>query len=138
MPTAPLRPCAYPGCPVRVTRGHCPTHRRTLDLYRGSASSRGYDSHWSKVFRPQYFAQLVALGIPPVCGARLPDGPASTHSRCQADGLLNGDTLHLDHEPPLTDAERKDRHAVCDRRRIVLLCSSCHSLKTATEHGGVG
>ena len=37
MPTAPLRPCSFPGCPSLVSGGgSCPIHRR------GSAASRGY------------------------------------------------------------------------------------------------
>lgn len=134
MPTTPLRPCLTPGCPERVAFGRCTTHRKQYQLYRGTSASRGYGSAW-QAFRLRYLGQLVALGIPPVCGARLPDGPTTAHSQCHALGLLNGVGLHLDHDPPLTEVERTDRATVCDAQRIVLLCASCHSIKTATEEG---
>lgn len=83
-------------------------------------------------------AMLVEAGVPPVCGAALPGGPRSTDSLCRSRGLLtfhnpDGSDLHLDHEPPLTDAERQDASAVCDPLRVQLLCRHDHSAKTLRE-----
>lgn len=79
---------------------------------------------------------LIEAGVSPVCGATLPGGPQTNDSQCQASGLLtfqsaDGSDLQQDHEPRLTEAERRDPHAVCDPLRIQLLCRSCHSAKTA-------
>lgn len=82
---------------------------------------------------------LVSAGIPPCCGAALPDGPKTQDSQCAASGLMvfasaNGASLHLDHEPPLRPEERGDTVAVTDENRIQLLCSLCHAAKP-TGHG---
>ncbi len=131
-PEAPMRPCAG-GCGALVRKGRCPACAPDIDRRRGTAASRGYDVFWAK-FRLAFIASLVALGIVPVCGAALPDGPRTAHSKCKAAGLLtfasaDGSSLHLDHEPPLRDEERGDRRAVCDPLRIQLLCASCHAQK---------
>jgi hypothetical protein len=133
MPTAALRPCATPGCLELVARGHCLQHARHHEQRRGSAHQRGYTSYWHHVFRPSFISLLVQAGISPVCGAALPDGPRTSHSRCQAEGRLTGIDLHLHHQPPLEDWERSDRARVCDPRRIQLLCPSCHN---ALDGGG--
>src|SRR5678816_2815161 len=112
MPNSPLRPCATAGCPTLVKRGHCPQHTTQINQRRGSAARRGYGSHWQR-FRPYYINLLIQQHILPVCGARLPEGPQTAHSRCRAQGLLNGEDLQLDHEPPLTEEERKDPMKVC-------------------------
>lgn len=132
MPDAPLRPCAG-GCGALVRKGRCEDCRPELDRRRGTAASRGYDQFWI-AFRRVFIATLLALGILPVCGAALPDGPKTSDSACKAAGLLtfqsaDGSSLHLDHEPPLQDHERTDRRAVCDPKRIQLLCASCHARK---------
>jgi hypothetical protein len=133
-PWAPLRPCATPNCPERVPRGHCAAHRRQREAYRGSSASRGYDHKWV-LFRRYFVSLLLEANIPPVCGAALPGGPdTKEHSRCHQDGLQNGHDLHLDHEPPLSEAEREaarhgDRRAVDDAMRCSFLCRSCHASK---------
>jgi hypothetical protein len=58
------------------------------------------------------------------------------HSRCRAEGRLNDRDLHLDHDPPLTDDERKDWRNVCDPRRVGFLCASDHARKTLAERAG--
>ncbi len=126
MPTASLRPCATPQCGVLVPHGHCAAHQRRTERLRGSAHARGYTSYWHEVFRPFFISLLVNANVAPVCGASLPTGPQTTHSRCQADGLMTGSGLHLHHEPPLEEWERADRARVCDPHRIQLLCASCH------------
>lgn len=136
MPTAPLRTCAG-GCGTLVRKGRCPACARVPEQRRGTSTERGYGAAW-RAFRPIFIAMLVSLGIAPICGAALPDGPQTSHSRCKAQGLetwvsADGSDLHLDHEPGLKPHERRDTLKVCDPRRIVLLCRSCHSVKTAGE-----
>lgn len=133
MPTAALRPC--PGCRTAlVARGRCASCAKAQDTRRGTSTERGYGSYWRR-FRPQFIGMLVEAGIAPVCGAALPEGPQTKDSQCKAQGLYTLDGLHLDHEPPLTEAERKVRAIVCDPRRIQLLCGArCHQAKTQREH----
>lgn len=89
-----------------------------------------------RAFRLYFIGLLVAAGIAPICGAALPDGPQTSHSRCKAHGLetwrsADGSDLHLDHEPGLLPHERIDSLKVCDPKRIQLLCAACHTAKTA-------
>jgi hypothetical protein len=137
VPLAPPRICSR--C-RRLVYGRCPTCARLLDQARGTAHARGYDRAWL-AFRPVFIARLVEAGILPVCGAALPAGPHTADSCCRAAGLLtfsnpDGSSLHLDHDPPLRDDERRDVAAVCDPQRIQLLCAACHSTKTVREAGG--
>ena len=138
MPLAIPRLCAA-GCGARgrFPRGRCPQCTRAVEARRGTASDRGYDAAWT-AFRPQFVSMLVERGIPPVCGATLPGGPSTTDSRCKAQGLqtfqsTDGSDLHLDHEPPLTPAEREHPAVVCDPLRIQMLCRADHSAKTLRE-----
>jgi hypothetical protein len=134
VPAAMLRACAFPGgCGELVESGRCKTHRLEVERQRGSAAARGYDAHWSG-FRKRFIARLIAADIAPACGASLPDGPNTrAFSQCAQEGRLTVDALHLDHEPPLTEAERGRRAAVEDPRRVGFLCPSCHSRKTRNE-----
>jgi hypothetical protein len=125
--------CTEPGCHELVRQGRCAAHARRIEQRRGSASSRGYGQAW-KQFKPRFKAQLIALGIAPVCGARMPGAPETMDSQCRAEGRLNARRLHLDHTPPLTPSERLDRCAVCDPLRVQYLCESCHNAKTAREN----
>jgi hypothetical protein len=131
MPAAPERICAGTcGKTITTRRDKCDKCARTTEQQRGSASARGYGSQWAR-WRLQFIAALVRQGIPPVCGAVMPGGPQTTHSQCQAAGLWtgtssHGESLHLNHEPPLTDDERQKIRVVCDPRRIELLCAACH------------
>ena len=131
MPTALLRACSHDGCPELVESGACPGHQRQVEQRRGSAASRGYGRAW-QTFRQLFIGMLIAAGIAPVCGARLFGGP-SPHSRCAAAGRLVQVRLHLDHDPPLTDAERQVESAVCDPKRVGFLCETCHNAKTQAE-----
>lgn len=128
MPSAALRPCRG-GCGTKVAHGRCLDCDRARERRRGSAASRGYDSTWQR-FRAYFISLLISVGIVPVCGAALPGGPQTSDSQCQAAGLLNGEDLHLDHEPPLADDERHEPAKVCDPGRIQLLCRECHARKT--------
>lgn len=137
MPTALLKPCPGGGgtCTQLVASGRCAEHARADEHQRGTATARGYDSHWSKVFRPWYLRQLIAHGIAPVCGAALPGGPAMTASTCKAQGRLNDRRLQLHHDPPLRDDERGDRRIVEDPRRVGLLCAADHAAETRRQQG---
>lgn len=137
MPVAPLRACA--GCGALISR-RCQTCAKRQDQRRGTATQRGYGAWWTH-FRTAFIAMLVVAGVLPVCGSALPDGPQTQDSHCQQQGWLtfhsaDGSSLHFDHEPPLTDAERNERSKVCDARRIQLLCAACHAAKTARQTQG--
>ncbi len=117
--------CAHPGCPALVNGGRCVEHQRHVEQRRGSARSRGYNGAW-EAFREAFIGQLVQLGITPAC---------------EAQGLLECQGLHLDHEPPLTQAERAaaiagDRRAMDDPLRVQLLCAADHSAKTMRDMAG--
>jgi hypothetical protein len=141
MPSAPLRPCTTPGCPELVASGSCPAHARQQEQRRGTAHARGYTYRDWQPFRRRFLAALVEAGLLPVCGAALPDGPLARDSACRDAGLFtytsaDGSSLHLDHEPPLEDWERRIPSVVCDPRRVVLKCARCHTIKTARERRG--
>lgn len=79
-----------------------------------------------------YISGLVLQGILPVCGGRFPGVAPHFSTPCQDQGLHTGTSdyghsLHLHHEPALTDLEQQDRAIVCDEQRIVLACDSCHN-----------
>jgi hypothetical protein len=151
MPMAAMRPCSVPGCAElvagRARGGKCELHRRKYERDHSNqrrAAQIGDDSvygaKWRR-FRRVFVGQLVAAGVLPICGATLPDGPASNPSACKSDGLQtfvspDGVNLHVHHEPDLTTAERRaavagDRSAVDDPRRCVLLCGPCHAAITS-------
>lgn len=143
MPAALLRSCSKHGCPNLCHGGRCQAceqeHQRTYNRSRGSSSDQGYGAFW-KAFRAAFFGMLIEAGIPPACGAVLEGGPKTMDSRCKAAGLYavlvseDGTSVHVDHEPPLTDAERMDPRSVCDPLRVQVLCKSCHSAKTLREN----
>lgn len=138
MPSPARRPCAVPGCPSLADRGgRCGLHARALERQRGSRTARGYTEQWYR-FRAEVFRALLRHGIVPSCGATLPGGPQTTDSRCLAEGRIVASRLHLDHAPPLTPEERQDPRAVCDRRRVQVLCAACHAAKTRRERARMG
>jgi hypothetical protein len=140
VPEALKRACAGQGgtCPNLSDKGLCVTCRQAREGRRGSAAARGYDSYWSKVFRPRFVLLLIAAGVTPACGAALPGGPMMAASTCKAKGLLTTDHLHLHHDPPLRDDERRHRHLVCDPLRVGFLCATDHSRETqADQRAGV-
>lgn len=134
-PSALLRPCAEPLCGALVEHGRCAAHGRVIEQRRGSAHARGYTRAWER-FRVWFKGALIAAGIVPACGARLPGAPVTEDSLCVLAGRLNNRRLHLDHTPPLASAERADERAVCDPMRVQFLCESCHNAKTKREEGG--
>lgn len=136
MPSGALRPCPC-GCHRLVRKGRCSTSARSIEQARGTATQRGYGAAW-RAFRPQFIGLLLGAGIPPICGAALPDGPTSTADTCLAEGKhthnnQDGSSLHFDHDPPLADYERQDIAAVCDPKRIMLRCRDHHTAKTVKE-----
>lgn len=144
MPTSALRPCLG-GCGAlgRFPRGRCSRCAgRAEGERRAARGGFDYSAKWWRRWREQFIGGLVSLGIAPVCGATMPDGPAATISACRAQGLetaasSDGSGLHLHHEPPLTEAEvaairAGNRALACDETRIVLACRSCHSTETMT------
>lgn len=135
MPNALQRACTGRGgsCPNLTTAGPCADCARQRETRRGSAASRGYDSYWSKVFRPRFVQMLIAAGVTPACGAALPDGPTMSASTCKAEGRLVTAHLHLHHDPPLRPEERAHRHLVCDPKRVGFLCGMDHSRETQAE-----
>lgn len=130
MPVAAQRLCPG-GCGALVQhRGRCPAcTRRALP---GTTTERGYGGMWRR-FRTRYVSLLVQHGIMPCCGATLPNGPHCGPTECQQVGVLTVSNLHLDHEPPLTDAERRDPRKVCDEKRVRLLCQREHGIKSRRE-----
>jgi len=131
----PLQRCSWPlGCNARVSSGLCPDHHRQGHQERRERRTLTYSESWWRAFREWFISALVAARIVPACGAALPGGPTSTYSRCRDAGVMtlisaDGSSLHLDHEPDLTDAEAHDRAIVTDPLRCVLLCRACHNAK---------
>lgn len=136
MPNAPLRPCTEVGCPALVARGRCEVHARQREARRRQYRTLTYGEGWWRAWRLQFVATLVSLGVEPICGATMPDGPSSNPSLCRQQGLKtfvsNRGDLHLHHEPELSPEEQRDRQAVCQASRIVLLCGDCHRRVTPT------
>jgi 5-methylcytosine-specific restriction protein A len=119
MPTAPLRPCAEPRCPVLVVKGRCPTHARTVDVARGTAQERGYDAAWaaySRRFRKAH----------PVCGERVDGSLDWDHSRCVQQGLTTPAQC-VDHTIPMSAGGDK-----WNPRNHMSACRDCNSWKANT------
>lgn len=118
MPSAPKKPCRWPGCPALTEGRFCPAHtkrdRRAVDNRRGSAASRGYDHHWQK-YRPEYLRRH------PLCRT------------CAAAGRVTVATV-VDHIIP----HRGDMELFWDPTNHQPQCKKCHDIKTATEDGGFG
>ncbi len=142
MPSAAMRPClGHCGQVGHWSRGRCPSCSRQTNQRR--AESRGFDfsASWWRKWRHAFIGKMVALGIPPVCGAVLPGGPSNHVSQCAKDGQhwtgasMDGSSLHFHHEPELSEAELAaivagNRAIACDEQRIVLACRECHSAET--------
>jgi len=115
MPTAPLRPCAMPGCPEFVQAGerHCKTHRSQTYAHRrertGTTAQQGYGGrhrNWRK----------MVLARHPVCCE-----PGCGQAATEADHIVSlkaGGSWSLDNGQGL--------------------CKRHHSIKTVREDGGFG
>jgi 5-methylcytosine-specific restriction protein A len=119
-----LHLCPEQGCGTLVAEGRCEEHTRSADRSRGTAAERGYDAKWQR-FRHWFIGQLIALGIGPFCGARLPGTRETSDSRCQADGVVT-EGKHVDHIVP----HRGDQVLMYSKFNVQLLCAACHLMKT--------
>ncbi len=112
MPTAALKPCAYPGCPTLVKRGYCDAHKRPEISYHDPASQRLYNSkRWLKLRRLQLAAQ-------PFCEDCL---RANTYTQA----------TDVDHIRP----HHGDPTIFFDRTNLQSLCHADHTRKTNQEQG---
>lgn len=110
MPSRPLRPCSYPGCPELVKAGYCDAHKRTQPDYHIPEHQRMYNSaRWKRMRKAQ-------LTREPWC------------VDCLAQGVYTVAT-DVDH----IAAHRGDERLFYDANNLQSLCHSCHSRKTASE-----
>ena len=119
MPTAPLRPCTFPGgCPQLVVKGMCDEHKKTYtqtyEKARGTRQSQGYDADWDRV-------RLKALKR---------DDYLCRHCLLETRYVP---AQHVDHILPFRG--KKDLLRL-DLNNLQSLCKPCHSKKTATEDRG--
>jgi 5-methylcytosine-specific restriction endonuclease McrA len=140
MPNALLKSCHGKGglCGELVARGLCPDCRRARSRddveHRGSSHARGYTRRWY-AFKAWWIRKLIGTHLTaPVCGARWPGAPETGDSTCAKAGVLVDRDLHLDHiEPFRGDDGTLDARKQFDPLNMQLLCSSCHSRKTAMK-----
>lgn len=111
MPKRAGRPCSYPGCPNLVHeagRTYCPEHHKQRQ--REYNQKRG--SPASRGYDAEWRRTRAAfLEVHPTCACGRP-------------------ATDVDHIVP------KERGGTDDWSNLEALCHSCHSRKTATEHGG--
>ena len=113
MPLAPLKPCAYPGCPNLIREGrYCPAHKtiasREYDRnYRSPDHNKHYGYRWRKI-RDLYYSKH------PLCEECL------KHGR-----LVPADEIH--HIVPV------DQGGSHDDDNLVSLCQSCHTKTRTTK-----
>lgn len=123
--------CSEPGCPNVAP---CQEHTRR------ASRAFTYSESWWRRWRAWFIGELVAQGISPTCGARLPGVAVGFLTQCQRDRQTtvvsdDGSSLHLHHEPELEPHElaairQGDRAIACDASRIVLACRWCHARET--------
>jgi 5-methylcytosine-specific restriction enzyme A len=119
MPSAPKRPCTYPGCPELTLNGRCEKHKRQelkdIDRQRGNANARGYDYRWQ-------LARSSFLNKHPLC------------TECHRNGMVVAAAV-VDHITP----HRGDRKLFWDVGNWQSLCEMHHDSKTMREKniGGV-
>lgn len=119
MPTAPPRPCRWPGCPALVSEPRerfCEHHRkehkrqadREYDRRRPSSAERGYDADWQRLRR-------MMLAEQPLCVMCLDEGRVT----------------------PATEVHHRDGNPRNnDPANLMPLCKPCHSRITNREQGG--
>lgn len=114
MPRKPERACRYPGCPNRCGDGvyckvHAPCSAANLrERWRGSASSRGYDSRWRA-------ARKAFLQAHPMC------------AECLREGRYTAASV-VDHIIP----HRGNQQLFWDMENWQALCKACHDKKTGS------
>ena len=122
MPTKPLRPCRYPGCPHLTgdRSGYCEAHlkqtRRQDDARRGNSNERGYTYRW------QQASKLFLAGNPLCYYCQQKDPPVVTAA------------VLVDHYIP----HRGNYDLFWDRSNWRPSCDECHNIKTAKEDGAFG
>ena len=111
MPTKPMVPCKYPGCPALVPAGtkFCDKHKAMHPEEVRSAAGRGYGAAWRK-------ARKTFLQVHPLC------------EECRMQGKYVKATV-VDHIVP----HRGDQKLFWDRENWQALCKRCHDRKTMTE-----
>lgn len=116
MLTAPLRPCAAPGCRALVKAGRCEAHRKQRwqqqDERRGTSTERGYDATWRKL-------RLWFLQRNPLC------------AECSKRGRIRpaAEVHHI-----RTIAEAPELRL--DPDNLMALCKPCHSSITLRDSVG--
>jgi len=117
MPSAPVRPCSWPGCGSLVAQGRCEQHRkkeqREYNHKRGGSTQQGYGYKWQQ-YRERYLREN------PMCVIR---GP-----RC----MIKAN--EVDHIKP----HKGDQALFWDPANHQAVCKLCHSSKTAKEDGRWG
>lgn len=111
MPSKPLKPCKYPGCPELVASGYCAEHTRPRFYDRDPNRQRLYDRAWKR-------RRIRQLAENPWC------------EDCLANGIYE----------PATDVHHVVPHRgnkkVFLASPLQSLCHACHSRITATEGRG--
>jgi 5-methylcytosine-specific restriction protein A len=112
MPLAPLKPCAYPGCPATIREGrYCPAHKtkanREYDRnHRRPDHSKIYGWRWRKI-RDLYL---------------------SKHPLCE-ECLKQNKYIPTDEVHHIRSVDDGGSH---DEENLISLCQSCHT-KTRTQ-----
>ena len=119
VPTRPLRPCRQQGCPALVSSGYCPAHIRTA---YSSDHQRRARADEAKGADRQFYSSPAWRRVRAIV---LRDQPA-----CQC----GQPSTEVDHK--ISRRERPDLALV--RSNLEAKCKTCHSRRTATEHGGFG
>lgn len=126
-----------------VVKGRCPAcekdhEARRLVNRRHRHGACDYNSTRWRQLRERFRALLIAAGVAPVCGARLPGAPVTTDSTCLAEGRLLGDDAHkaltghrlnVDHIVPHDGDEEKFLNVL----NLGLLCDRDHNTKSQRE-----
>lgn len=112
MPSAPLRGCAFPGCPELVPRGYCAQHRAPVTP-RPTAAQRGYNGRWQK-------ARATFLSRP----------ENALCVECKGNKRIVAASV-VDHIIP----HKGDQAKFWAQNNWQPLCITCHNAKTATENG---
>lgn len=130
MPNRPMSVCLEPRCPTLVRGGgrcdkHKKAHNRAYEERRGSSTQRGYGAPWRR------FSEYLRA-LHPLCGDRPAVAPATSDSRCVAEGRTTAGA-HADHILPVSGPNDP---RFFDESNIQILCHNCHQRKRRREQGG--
>ena len=126
--------CAFLGCGLPAP---CPVHGRPAlvrawDVARGTKAERGYGARWERFRRAWLLAmakrhrEVARFGL---CGARLPEAPASSDSVCAVTGLVTPGIV-ADHIEPVTGPDDASFYRFAS---LQLLCRTCDQAKRQRE-----